>query len=142
MCDFKIADAFTVYSSNRATIVQLWSFYSAVTLAILAFTVGSDKVIHRKPSEIALIIFGYVALAVGNAWAVVGSQAELLRMANGIKALMAKDPSLPYFSVDPISPCAVAAFYVVMTSVVSLAIYIRLKRQQQAVEVPATPPAK
>ncbi len=122
-----ISEAFAVYSSSRTAIIQIWTFFSLVTLGLLGFTLGAEKPITRSGIEIGLIVAGYVAFAFGNAWAVVGSQAELLRIAEGIDELMAGNPhQKKHFSVAPIPPMAIALFYVVMTVVVSCAIIVRL----------------
>jgi hypothetical protein len=122
----KIGEAFTVYSKSRDVIVQLWSFYSVVTLGVLGFTVGSGKLVAREPFEVAMIVGGYVFFALGNAFAVVCSQREVVRMAKGISLLMAGDSSGEYFQVRPIPAAVFALFYLVMTSAVAWALIARL----------------
>ncbi len=43
MSEFGVKEAFEVYSKHRDVIVQMWSFYSAGTLAVLGYTIGSEK---------------------------------------------------------------------------------------------------
>ena len=119
--DFGLKEAFEVYSKHRDVIVQMWSFYSTGTLAVLGYTIGSEKATHRWP-EVFAILVGYIAFSVGNAWAVITSQHELKLMADGIKELLKNKPLETYYAVSPIEPGKFFAFYVVVTSVVCAAI--------------------
>jgi hypothetical protein len=121
-----IKEAFEVYSKHRDVIVQMWSFYSAGTLAILGYTIGSEKATRGWP-EIGALLLGYAVFAVGNAWAVVSSQRELQAMACGIALLLENDPLAPYFAVNPIEASHFIAFYAAVSTGVCLAIIIKSK---------------
>jgi hypothetical protein len=119
---FGLKEAFDVYSKHRDVIVQLWSFYSAGTLAVLGYTVGSEKATRSWP-EVGAILIGYLAFTAGNAWAVVSSQRELCSMARGIAALLEDKPVLkPYYAVSPLHPDKFIFFFVAVTTLVCAAI--------------------
>ena len=124
MNEFGLKKAFEGYSKHRDVIIQMWSFYSVGTLAVLGYTVGSEKV-TRTLREVFAILVGYLSFAVGNAWAVVSSQRELQNMAKGIVGLLKDKPLAKYYSVEPIDRDLSCRFYVVVSAAVCLAIILK-----------------
>ena len=122
MTDLSIKEAFDIYMKHRDVIVQLWQFFSGGTLAVLGYTVGSEKATRGK-AEVSAIILGYLVFSIGNAAAVVSSQMELREMARGLKLLMSKSSLNETYAVAPIHPALFAVFYAVVVSAVCYAIY-------------------
>jgi hypothetical protein len=124
MSEFGLKEAFDVYSKHRDVILQMWSFYSVSTLAVLGYTIGSEKA-KRTCWEVFAILVGYISLAVGNGFAVVTSQYELDAMAKGIEKLLEGDPMAKYYSVGVINPRLFIWFYAVVSIVVCVAIVLK-----------------
>jgi hypothetical protein len=122
MTDATIKDAFDIFIKHREAILQMWQFFSAVTLGVLGFTVGSKDTVRDKTS-VKIIIFGYIVFAIANGTAVISSQIELCRMADGLNLLLPKTPLRGYFEVEPLRWWLFLAFYAVVVILVSYAIY-------------------
>jgi hypothetical protein len=88
----------------------LWGFYATVTLGILGFTVGSDKVAHDR-TRTRILQVGYGVFASANMIAVATSQWELLKMAETIRTKVLP-PELAGLASAPIHPAYFAAFHV------------------------------
>ena len=138
MCEFGLKEAFEVYSKHRDVIIQMWSFYSVGTLAVVGYTVGSEKA-TRTMREVFAILVAYLAFAIGNAWAVVSSQRELDSMAKGIDVLLKGKLLAKYYSVRPVDPDLFILFYVVVSAAVSLAILLKYVYGKKPAAQPDTP---
>ena len=123
MVDANIKEAFDIFIKHREAILQMWQFFSAVTLGVLGFTVGSKDTV-RDETSVKIIILGYVFFAIANGTAVISSQIELCRMADGLKLLLPKTNLKGYFEVDPLPWWQFLIFYAVVIILVSYAIYL------------------
>lgn len=61
----------------------MWGFYATVTIAVLGFTVGSERVALDQRTT-RMVQLGFAVFAFANMVAVVASQAELRAMAETI----------------------------------------------------------
>ena len=122
MADTNLKDAFDIFIKHREAILQMWQFFSTVTLGVLGFTVGSKHAI-REPNNAKIVILGYVIFAIANGTAVITSQLELCRMADGLKPLYSKAISIDNFGVAPLSPWLFLLFYVAVVLAVTYAIH-------------------
>lgn len=122
MADASIKDAFEIFIKHREAILQMWQFFSAVTLGVLGFTVGS-KDAARDTTSVNIIIIGYIVFAIANGTAVISSQIELCRMADGLKLLLPNTFLKGYFDVTPLPWWQFLIFYVAVVIAVCYAIY-------------------
>jgi hypothetical protein len=119
--EFGLKEAFVVFNDHRELVAQLWSFFSAATLAVLGFTVGSDRATQGR-AETHCIQVGYAVFALGNLCAIFVSQQEVERMARGINRL-AVDQKMPEFAgITPIPPAAFLVFHLLVSAAVLYAI--------------------
>jgi hypothetical protein len=128
-----VKDALEIFSKHREAILTMWGFYSTVTVGVLGFTVGSDKVTHDKTTT-RLVQWGYAAFSAGNAIAIASSQWELRRMAETIRTHVLP-PELLGMSSCPLHPGYFVAFHIVTAFVVILGI----QRTYEARSKPTTP---
>jgi hypothetical protein len=112
-------DLLDLLSSQQKTILAVWGFYSTVTLAILGFTVGSDKVVHSKTTA-RVIQAGYLIFAFSNMVVIALSQYELKDMAATVKGML--PATLAGLVSTPIHPFWLVAFHLVIAVAVTFAI--------------------
>lgn len=124
---FGLKEAFEVFNTHREIIVEVWSFFSAATLAVLGFTVASEKVTHSRQSTWCIQV-GYLCFAVGNLYALYTSQVELEYMAAAIARLAQEQKISEFAAVSPTPAWAFAIFYAVVTVAVVIAIELKYRR--------------
>jgi hypothetical protein len=57
--------ALDLYANQYGATDKLWAYFSSVTLAVLGFSVASDKV-SKSFVEASVVVAGYVVFCVGN----------------------------------------------------------------------------
>ena len=57
-----IKDAISLYQSQVGVVNPLWTFFGTVTLAVVGYTIGSQKATRSK-SKVRMIVGGYVLFA-------------------------------------------------------------------------------
>jgi len=77
-------EAFTLFQTQVSNMDSLWAYYSTITIAILGFTIASDKA-TRSRNEILVIQVGYLLFAIGNALAIASSQRTLIQLGKLVK---------------------------------------------------------
>jgi hypothetical protein len=121
--ELSVKDAIDLYQSQIGIINGLWAFFGAVTLAVVGFTIGSERATHSA-SEVALIISGYTVFAIfGNLTALRMAYADLLQFSSLIEnraALYGQDLPPLRFSVPSVQ--GVTVFHVGIVIVVAMAI--------------------
>src|SRR5262245_55685713 len=106
-----LKDAIDLYQSQVEIINALWTFFGTVTLAVVGYTIGSDKATHSA-TEVTMIIVGYAAFALGgNLTALLTAYSDLSQFSTLIEnrvAALGKDFPAMHFNVP--SAKEVAAF--------------------------------
>ena len=117
-------ESFDVYIAHRSAILTMWNYYSVGTLAVLAFAIGARDMISTNPAR-GLLLAGFLIFTLGNAWAVVASQHELRRMAEGLRTLLGDDGPGAKFKVKPIHPALFVVFYCAIAAAMTAVVVTR-----------------
>jgi hypothetical protein len=72
--------ALDLYLDQYSATDKLWSYFAVVTLAVLGFSVASDKV-SRSFLEATIVAIGYFVFCVGNFQALTLAQTQLIEFA-------------------------------------------------------------
>jgi len=80
-----LKDAFDMYQKQSDSVHKLWGYLSAVSIAVLGFTIGSEKV-NWTTSAYVFIGLAYLIFAGSNLWVLRRSQQELGCISDGLKA--------------------------------------------------------
>jgi hypothetical protein len=114
----ELHEALELFQNQIVNMDSLWAYYSSATLAVLGFTVASDKA-TRSRHEISVIQLGFLLFAIGNAFSIAASQVTLIKLndlvtdANG---------SVEIVSAFPVP--AVIAFHIIVTLSVLLIVEV------------------
>jgi hypothetical protein len=129
MAEFlSLKDAFDLYQTQYSQVDKLWSYFGTVTLAVLGFSIGSDKA-TKSIKEAAIIIVGYLMFCVGNFKALLLGQKQLITFAQ-IAMEVAKAKGIIVESLEPLSTAAVSQFYWCVVAAVCVGIaFITWRRQ-------------
>jgi hypothetical protein len=119
-----IKDAIGLYQSQVGIVNALWKFFGTVTLAVVGYTIGSQKA-TRSAWEVAMIVGGYALFALaGNLPALCFAYADLRQFSALIDDRVAKLGAGPlplkHFYVPSVG--LVVSFHTAMVTVVALAI--------------------
>ena len=128
---FGLKEVLELYVKDREAILQMWSFFSAGTLAVLGFTVGSDKATLSK-AAVRTVQFGYLVFAFGNLVAVVSSQSDYCAVARLVARLAEAQKLTELGTMYPIPPGLFAIFHIVVTIAVLAAIQITYNSHAKA----------
>jgi hypothetical protein len=85
-----LKDAFDAYFTQRASVHKIWGYFSVVSLALLGYTVGSDK-INWSFLTYKFIAVGYAIFSLANCIILVGSQRLLYKYKKGVNELSSSD---------------------------------------------------
>lgn len=125
---FSLKDALDLYQTQYSQVDKLWSYFGTFTLAILGFTIGSEKA-TKSMKEVAAIIIGYLVFCFGNFKALSLGQKQLIDFAH-IAIDSAKAKALNLANLEPLSIPEVTLFYwSVVTAVCFGVIFIAWKRR-------------
>jgi len=101
-----------------------WSYYSTVTLAVLALVYGSEKV-RLTVSLRRIIAFGYCVFAAGNAVALARAQESAIRWITLFNSELAKvSPPPPITPMHPFPVWQVVSLQIAISCVVVIAILL------------------
>ena len=128
---FGLKEALELYVKDREAILQMWSFFSAGTLAVLGFTVGSDKATLSK-AAVRTVQFGYLVFAFGNLAALVSSQLDYCAVARLVARLAEAQKLTELVTMEPVHPGLFAIFHIVVTIAVLAAIQITYNSHAKA----------
>lgn len=123
---FGLNEAFEVYIKHREAILQMWSFFSAGTLAVLGFTLGSDKATLTK-AAVRTVQLGYAIFALGNLAALVSSQCDYRAVAKLVRRLAGEQKISELASIETFHPALFAGFHILVTVAVLAAIHYTYK---------------
>jgi hypothetical protein len=101
--------AMDMYQAQYTATDKLWAYFSTVSLALVAYTISSDKVTRGLP-EISAAVGAYVVFCFGNFWALRASQTQLVALAEVVRS-KAKAENVDLASFSPFSAYEVGAFY-------------------------------
>ncbi|MCY1401917.1 hypothetical protein D9M71_170440 [compost metagenome] len=75
-----LKDALELYQTQYSQVDKLWSYFGTCTLAVLGFSIGSEKA-TRSMREVTAIIVGYLVFCFGNYCALILAQRQLMDFA-------------------------------------------------------------
>ena len=75
----ELNEAIGLFQTQIVNMDTIWAYYSTATLAVLGFTVASEKA-TRSRNEIRIVQLGYVLFAIGNAFSISASQNSLIEL--------------------------------------------------------------
>jgi hypothetical protein len=126
--------ALDLYASQYSATDKLWAYFSSVTLAVLGFSVASDKV-SKSFVEASIVVLGYVVFCVGNFSALYLSHQQLIEFA-AIARPIARKYQVVLTVLEPFPAASVARFYwAVVASVCAGVLFITWRRRSR----PAAP---
>ncbi len=88
---------------------KLWTYFSTVTLAVIGFTIGSDKV-SKSFLEAGIVAGGYFIFCMANFQALKLSQIQLEEFAS-LARKVAKSHGVELTALTPFSAAQLATFY-------------------------------
>lgn len=86
--DVSLKETFDIYQKQSDSLHKLWVYFQVVSIAVLGYTIGSEKLIWSSWAYVFIGI-SYSLFAIANQWTLVLSQAELENFSNAVK--MASD---------------------------------------------------
>lgn len=140
--DVSLKDAFDIYQKQSDSLHKLWAYFQAVSLAVLAYTVGSDKA-QWSIWTYALISLSYIFFAISNQYVVALSQHELNRFSTAVQdATKTAGPIGKKLTVEAVAVWRVRLFHSISAVVVLFAIwgtwYDKCVAPKQCPAVPAS----
>lgn len=81
-----LKDAIEIYQTHYSQVDIVWGYFSTVSIALLGFTLGSDR-ITQKRLEFRAVQIGYFVFSLGNYSALISGQADLIEINNYISSL-------------------------------------------------------
>jgi len=121
--DVTLKEAFDIYQKQSDSLHKLWTYFQVVSIAVLGYTVGSDKA-QWSVSTYALMSLSYAFFAGSNLWVVLVSQIELKKFSNAIKLAASQSGSIgEKLVVSAVEPWRVGLFHSVSAIVVLAAIW-------------------
>lgn len=123
----ELKSALDLYASQYSATDKLWSYFSSVTLAVLGFSVASDKV-SKSFVEATIVVLGYIVFCVGNFSALYLSHRQLIEFAAIARPIAQKcQVALP--TLEPLSSLRITSFYwAVVISVCGGILFITWRR--------------
>lgn len=101
--------AMDMYQAQYMATDKLWGYFSTVTLALVAYTISSDKVTRIFPETIGAV-GAYIAFCIGNFAALSSSQRQLISLSDVVQHEgKAQDVDLTSFTPFPVD--ALGWFY-------------------------------
>ncbi|BBM64921.1 hypothetical protein VA249_15670 [Vibrio alfacsensis] len=123
MDEVKLAmEAIQIYQVQYDQVDKVWGYFSAVTLAISGFVVGSDKATRSIKEPIAILI-AYWFFCYGNHLALIAGQEQLIQLGD-IAVKFGDKAGLNISSFDPLSTNLVGNFHIGAIIAVSLGILV------------------
>ena len=112
--------ALDLYATQYAATDKLWAYFSSVTLAVLGFSVASDKV-SKSFMEASIVVASYVAFCIGNFSALYRSHQQLVEFA-AITHPVALKYQVVLTTLEPFPAASVARFYWAVAIAISVGI--------------------
>lgn len=105
----ELKSALDLYASQYGATDKLWSYFSTITLAVLGFSVASDKV-SKSFVEATVVVLGYVVFCFGNFGALYLSQSQLIEFAALVQPIATKY-QVALTTITPLSLASITWFY-------------------------------
>lgn len=122
MADVSLKDAFDIYQKQSDSTHKLWAYFQVISIAVLGYTIGSDKA-HWSDSTYILIVMSYLVFAIANQWVVVFSQRELHKFGEAVKmASINTGPIGEQLVVAAVKPWIVSVFHTFSAAMILAAI--------------------
>jgi hypothetical protein len=122
--------ALDLYAAQYSATDKLWAYFSSVTLAVLGFSVASDKV-SKSFVEASIVVLGYFVFCVGNFSALYLSHQQLIEFA-AIARPVAQKYHVTLTTLEPFPAASVARFYwAVVASVCAGVLFITWRRHSR-----------
>jgi hypothetical protein len=114
-------DAFDLVLKQTALVNEYWKFYSAVALAVLGATVGSDKFKSSKTTVFA-VLAAFWLFSIGNLAAIAKGHAVSVQLVIVANQLAAASPQLKNVTTSLAKVWEVCAFHVICDIGLTLAV--------------------
>ena len=109
-----------LYQTQYTQTDKLWGYFGTVTLAVLAFALGSEKA-TKTIKEAGLVITGYLVFCIGNFMALFKAQEQLCEFAAHAKKAADK-AQIPFEHLAPLTLSNITWFYWCVVVAVSIGI--------------------
>jgi len=127
----ELKTALDLYAAQYGATDKLWAYFSSVTLAVVGFSVASEKV-SKSFVEAAVVVGAYVVFCVGNFSALYRSHQQLIEFAAIVRPI-AEKYKVTLAALDPYPADSVARFYwAVVVSVCLAILFITWRRHARA----------
>lgn len=113
--------AMDMFQAQYIATDKLWGYFSTVTLALVAYTISSDKVTRIFP-EATGAVAAYLVFCLGNFFALRASQQQLISLA-GIVRQEGKAQGLNLESFTPFSTDELGIFYGSVVGIIVIATF-------------------
>jgi hypothetical protein len=119
-----LKDAYDVYNKHTESAHKLWAYFSAVSLAVLGYTIGKEKV--AWPGDMYFVIgLCYVGFAWSNLWILRITQGECVRFASLLNTVAKQvDGANTTITVESASVKNVSSFHAFAQLVVVASIFL------------------
>ena len=126
--EYYLKDVFDIYQAQYNATDKLWAYFSTVTLTVLGFSVGSDKV-SKSFLEASIVVIGYIVFCLGNFRALELAQKQLIQFADLIR-YVAGSHGFNMSDLVPIPVDNAQNFYWAVVTAVSAGILLITFRRQ------------
>ena len=132
--EISITDVLELYQTQYELVDSLWKYFATVSLAVLGFTVGSDRATHSR-LEVTTIQIIYSIFSIGALIALLSLQEDLFKYKEWISHLSSKlPPGSPPISVTPNTVGIVALYYISVFVGVLAVREVTYRRRQRSAE--------
>lgn len=132
---FKLA--IDMYQAQYSATDRLWGYFSAVSLAVVAYTISSEKVTRVFPQAVTVVV-AYLVFCVGNFGALSMAQRQLVVIAEVVRA-HGKLAGIDAAAFQPYSVAQVQGFYIAVVSTICLATLLLAWHRGRHPAAPAGP---
>jgi hypothetical protein len=134
---FKVA--MDMYQAQYTATDRLWGYFSAVSLAVVAYTISSEKITRVFPEAVTVVVT-YLVFCLGNFAALAASQAQLLMLA-GVVQDRGNTAGLKASLFQPFSIAELRGFYAaVVLAICAATLLLAWHRAKRATNI-GKPPA-
>ncbi|MNN75930.1 hypothetical protein D3C81_1922640 [compost metagenome] len=109
---------------------KLWSYFGTCTLAVLGFSIGSEKA-TKSMLEVFVILAGYLVFCAGNYNALCLGQKQLTEFAN-LAIQAANRQKIDFRILQPLPPEYISIFYWCVVAAVCTGIVIIARKRQRS----------
>lgn len=117
-----VKDVLDLYFAQYGATDKLWAYFSSVTIAVIGFSVASDKV-SKSFVEASFVVIGYLVFCFGNFQALLLSQKQLVQFADLARRVSEKH-GVQMSELRPFSVQAETNFYWCVAIAVALSILL------------------